>query len=149
MNNKFIFLFSLFSICLLLTSCFLGTSSEETTDDDLETESIDAEETIDIEDVEINIESSNVERSSSREVIIESGQFNPRDITISIGDTVQWVNVDSNDHTVSFEDARFDVEVPAGSTVSFTFSSEEEEDLGEARYFCKFHPSMQGSVLIE
>lgn len=148
--KKLIFLFSLFSICILLTGCFLTSSSEEATidvesGDDGTSATTDAlEPTTNLEEVEINTESSNVDRSTSREVIIENGQFNPRDISISVGDTVQWVNVDSEDHTVSFEDARFDVEVPSGSTVSYTF-----KEAGEARYFCKFNPGMQGSVLVE
>ncbi len=144
MNKKFILFFSLLSISLLFTGCFWSSSEVDTT----EVETIVVEETDSIiEDVEINTESSDVTRSTSREVVIENMQFNPPDISISLDDTVEWINLDSVDHTVSFEDARFDVQVPAGATVSYTFSDEDENP--EARYFCKFHPGMQGSVLIE
>ena len=114
---------------------------------ELDAESIPESDSEPLEDVEVNTESSDVERSSSREVVIENGRFNPTDIEIALGDTVEWVNLDSVDHTVSFEDARFDIEVPAGASVTYTFDSQGDDP--EARYFCKFHPNMRGSVLLE
>ena len=153
MNKKIILFFSLLSISLLITGCFLGSSKVDTGDAN-EGEEISADsmveetESVPLEDIEINTESSDVSRSTSREVVIENFQFNPSDVSISVGDTVEWVNLDSVAHTVSFEDARFDVEIPAGSTISYTFESDEDLE-AEGRYFCKFHPSMQGSVLVE
>ena len=119
----------------MITGCFGETDS---------TGSVEAEAIAEVEEIELNTESSNVERSTSREIVIENMQFNPSDISILIGDTVEWVNLDSVSHTVTFEDARFDVVVPAGASVVYTFG-----ELGEARYFWSIHPSMQGSVLVE
>ena len=133
-KKKMFFFFFLFSVSFFLVGCFEANESG----------ALEAEAVEEVEDTEINVESSNVERSSSREVVIENMRFNPTDISVSVGDTVEWVNLDSVDHTVSFEDSRFDVEIPAGASVSYTFS-----ELGEARYFCSFHPGMQGSVLVE
>ena len=146
MNNKFIFFFSLLCISLLISGCFFGSSDVENSGD-VEAQTVDDSVGEEVVDIEINTESSDVSRSTSREVVIENMRFNPPDITVSMGDTVEWINLDNVTHTISFEDARFDVEVPAGATVSNTFSDENENP--EARYFCKFHPGMQGSVLIE
>ncbi len=146
MNKKIILFFSFLTLCLLLTSCFTNTDSVES-ETISEEEEVSEESALTEEDLEVNTESADVSRSTSREVVIENFLFNPSDVSISLGDTIEWINLDSVSHTVTFEDARFDVEVPAGSTVSYTF--EDEDALGEARYFCQFHPSMQGSILVE
>jgi len=82
--------------------------------------------------------------SKSKTVIIENMKFIPTDFDVKIGDTVEWINKDSVKHTVTFEDARFDVQVAPGESVIYTF-----ETAGEARYFCAFHPGMAGSVVIK
>ena len=141
MNTKQILFFSFLCLSLLLVSC----SIEETVETEAAGDSeLDEESALNLEDLEVNTESSNVERSTSHEIVIENMQFNPTDISVFVGDTVEWINLDSVSHTVTFEDARFDVVVPPGASVSYTF-----EALGVARYFCQFHPSMQGSVLVE
>ncbi len=81
--------------------------------------------------------------------------FDPPDVTISVGDTVTWVNDDENIHTATHrsEDpdlipsppALFDSEtVEPGEEFSFTFS-----EAGEFQYFCKFHPWMGGVVTVQ
>lgn len=144
-----LFLLFLLSFSLVLSGCFGGSSDSpaaETQEEMHTEEELAADVLEELEEIEINTESSDVVRSTSLEVVIQNGQFNPVDISVSLGDTVEWVNLDSVDHTVSFEDARFDVEVPAGASVSYTF-----DDIGddaEARYFCRFHPNMRGSALV-
>ncbi len=73
--------------------------------------------------------------------------FDPPDVTISVGDTVTWVNDDENIHTATHrsEPMLFDSEtVEAGEQFSFTFT-----EAGEFRYFCKFHPWMTGVVNVQ
>lgn len=73
--------------------------------------------------------------------------FDPPDVTISVGDIVTWVNDDENIHTATHrsDPALFDSEtVEAGEEFSFTFS-----EAGEFRYFCKFHPWMTGVVTVQ
>ncbi|MDA0668370.1 MAG: plastocyanin/azurin family copper-binding protein [Crenarchaeota archaeon] len=74
----------------------------------------------------------------------------PADITISIGDTVQWNNVDKAAHTVSGGNPAdgpsgvFDSSLlMAGLEYSFTFN-----DAGNYDYFCMVHPWMTGSVTV-
>ncbi len=73
--------------------------------------------------------------------------FDPPDVTISVGDTVTWVNDDENIHTATHraDPALFDSEtVEAGEQFSVTFS-----EAGEFQYFCKFHPWMGGVVNVQ
>ncbi len=73
--------------------------------------------------------------------------FDPPDVTISVGDTVTWVNDDENIHTATHrgDPALFDSEtVEAGEEFSVTFS-----EAGEFQYFCKFHPWMGGVVNVQ
>ena len=156
--KTFIVLFFLLAL-ILLSGCktktettTLDTASEE--ENDLEEENVEGVETNpenqemqdEIEQMDVNTESSDVLRSSSKKVVIENMRFNPADISINLGDTVEWVNSDSITHTVSFENGNFDVKIPAGSSVTHTF--DEIEDNSEVRYFCQFHPDMRGSVLV-
>jgi plastocyanin len=148
--KKLYFVFFIFLVSIMTTGCFGEIDS---------TGLVEADAIAEVEEIEINTESSDVERSSSREVVIENGVFNPPDVVVSVGDTVEWVNLDYTndgstvewqseikqvDHTISFEDGRFDVEIPYGASVTYTFV-----EIGEARYFSKFYPDARGSVLVE
>jgi plastocyanin len=68
-------------------------------------------------------------------------------LTVSIGDTIVWVNDDENIHTATHrrDPALFDSgTMEAGDEFSFTFSEE-----GEVRYFCRFHPWMTGVITVQ
>ena len=78
--------------------------------------------------------------------------FIPNPVTIDIGDTVTWENVDNAAHTVTSgspadgPDGVFDSSLimAGGATFSHTF-----DDAGTYDYFCMVHPWMQGSVIVE
>ena len=76
-------------------------------------------------------------------ILLENNQFKPTKLDIKIGDSIIWINKDSNQHTITFEDARLNKILNKGETISYTFKEEEE-----ARYFCRFHSGMQGSIKI-
>ena len=74
----------------------------------------------------------------------------PADITINVGDTVEWVNVDTAAHTVTSGSPAngpsgvFDSSLVMGNAVyAFTF-----EEAGNYDYFCMVHPWMIGSVTV-
>ena len=96
-------------------------------------------------------------------VTVEGIAFLPRELTVEVGDTVEWVNKDEVDHTVTSgeageqgvpgvdegtppePDGLFDDELKrAGSTSSFTF-----DEPGTFIYFCRVHASMTGVVTVE
>ena len=72
------------------------------------------------------------------------------DITINVGDTVEWTNSDTAAHTVTGGSPAegpsgvFDSSlVMGGASYSFTF-----EEAGSYDYFCMVHPWMVGSVTV-
>ena len=74
----------------------------------------------------------------------------PTKVTISVGDTVEWDNVDTAAHTVS---SGSPAEGPSGvfdssllmANASFAFTF---EDAGNYDYFCMVHPWMVGNVTV-
>ena len=76
--------------------------------------------------------------------------YTPADITINVGDTVEWINVDTAAHTVTAGSPAdgpsgvFDSSlVMADAVYAFTF-----EEAGNYDYFCMVHPWMVGSVTV-
>ena len=77
--------------------------------------------------------------------------YSPADITINVGDTVQWNNSDDMPHTMTSgilkeggPDGVFDSGLKMkGDTYEFTFN-----DAGTYGYFCQVHPWMTGSVTV-
>jgi plastocyanin len=81
-------------------------------------------------------------------------RFQPVDVCVQPGSTVEWVNTTMTAHTVTERDPltgtavstpAFDLSVPAspGSTQSHTFG-----DAGTYPYLCTIHPSMLGRVVV-
>ena len=61
--------------------------------------------------------------------------FTPRELTIAVGDTVRWLQVDVGEHTVTSDDKLFDSgTLFSGEEFSYTFRS-----VGTFRYYCDFH----------
>jgi plastocyanin len=78
-------------------------------------------------------------------------QFDPTELTVSVGDTVTFVNGDSAPHTVTegtngnaADDARFDEQVAAGESVEVTF-----DEAGDYDVTCLFHGTMNMVVHVE
>ena len=82
--------------------------------------------------------------SCDADVCLENTAFNPDTITVSVGDTVTWENVDGTDHTVTADDGDFDEELSDGDTYEETF-----DEAGEIAYHCEIHPSMTGTITVE
>ena len=100
--------------------------------------------------------------SSGTEVTLQDFAFNPKKMSISVGDTVTWTNTDDILHTVTSgigqkqgvpgvtkdkdakPDGLFDQEVEFEDTFEFTF-----DKAGTFKYFCAIHPGMVGSVVVE
>ena len=82
-------------------------------------------------------------------VSAENFGFSPAAITISVGDTVQWVLSDGSHTTTSgaapTPDGLWNQVITAEAPVSVTF-----DQAGQFRYYCRFHAdSMQGTVVVE
>jgi plastocyanin len=79
------------------------------------------------------------------EVVIQDFRFGPGDLTVPVGDTVTWRNLDGFDHTVAGTQ-----EVPTrspdlgeGDRYEFTYT-----EAGTYEYLCTIHATMRGTVTV-
>jgi amicyanin len=80
-------------------------------------------------------------------VEIHNFAYKPAEVTVKVGTTVRWTNLDLDYHTVSSppEDGG-PLESPViqqDETWAYTFNTP-----GEYRYYCVPHPYMQGKVVV-
>lgn len=88
-------------------------------------------------------ETASVISATQHQVVIEGFKFMPADVEVKVGDTIEWVNKDSQAHTVTIAALGVDENLPAGGTASVTLTKK-----GSFAYRCSFHPSMQGRVIV-
>jgi plastocyanin len=74
--------------------------------------------------------------STTETVDMVGGQFDPRNLSVATGTTVEWVNQDGASHTVTdaSDNWSFDEEAAGGESVSHTF-----EESGVYDVYCRFH----------
>ena len=78
-------------------------------------------------------------------ITIDNFSFTPKEITVSKGTTVTWINHDDVPHTVVSTDKKFRSKaLDTDDKFSFTFS-----DSGSYAYFCSVHPVMIGKVIVK
>jgi plastocyanin len=88
--------------------------------------------------------------ASTAAVEIKLFQFNPASLTIAPGTTVTWTNQDDIHHTVNSGSpdkpgGPLDGTLPEkGSTYSYKF-----DQPGEYPYFCDYHNSMVGTIIVK
>jgi plastocyanin len=77
--------------------------------------------------------------------LIAECAFQPTVNYIEPGEKVTWTNKDVFDHTVTGAASSWgsDASIAQGETVSYTF-----EDEGVYPYYCAYHPSMVGAVVV-
>jgi plastocyanin len=77
-------------------------------------------------------------------VTIQGFAFNPQEITVAVGDTVTWTNMDSATHTVTFDEGDDSSgNIANGDTYEETFDT-----AGTFAYHCSIHSSMTGTVTV-
>ena len=70
--------------------------------------------------------------------------FEPKTVTIKVGQTVTWTNQDSVTHTVTGDGGIDSGDLSKGESYSKTFDT-----AGTFNYHCSIHPSMTGQVIVE
>lgn len=85
--------------------------------------------------------------NGTAEVIIQNGKFTPAQLTITKGSRVIWKNLDSVQHTVTFDNNEnyfISYILAEGSEASNYFNF-----AGEYAYFCSNHPEMTGKLIVK
>ena len=77
-------------------------------------------------------------------VNIKSFKFKEAEITIAVGDSIVWLNQDGARHTATARDGSFNTgTLRKGVSGEVVFTQ-----AGTYQYFCKFHRSMRGTVVV-
>jgi plastocyanin len=83
--------------------------------------------------------------AAESEVTIKNFTFRPKEIVVSLGETVVWIQEDRAPHTVTAKDGGFDSgRLGKGDKFPYTFSEK-----GVFGYICELHPSMTGKVIVK
>ena len=77
-------------------------------------------------------------------VMVVNNMFQPTDVEVKTGETVEWVNNDGYDHTVTFDTIAVDELLPRGGSTTYTFTT-----AGEYSYHCGIHRQMQGKIIVK
>jgi plastocyanin len=85
--------------------------------------------------------------AAAAQVVIDNFAYSPREITVTAGTRVTWVNHDDSPHTVTstakpkaFDSGAMDTD----ASFAFTFAAP-----GTYEYFCAVHPHMTGKVIVK
>ncbi|HYL81988.1 MAG TPA: cupredoxin family copper-binding protein, partial [Candidatus Acidoferrum sp.] len=89
--------------------------------------------------------SQQVAKVDGPEVRIDNFQFSPATLTVPKGTTVTWVNQDDMVHTVTSAAQAFSsASLETDDTFSYTFTTP-----GTYTYFCRLHPRMTATVIVQ
>jgi 3',5'-cyclic-AMP phosphodiesterase len=83
--------------------------------------------------------------ANTNEVKIDNFSFAPKSLTVRAGTVVTWTNHDDIPHTATSTEKKFTSPVlDTDQAYSFKF-----QEPGSYPYFCKIHPTMTGTVVVE
>lgn len=78
-------------------------------------------------------------------VTIVDYAFQPKTITIAVGDSVTWNNTGDDPHTATADAGSFDAgRISPGASASHTFAQ-----AGTFAYHCEIHPIMKGTIVVQ
>ena len=77
------------------------------------------------------------------QVVMDKMEISPAEISIKVGDTIEWINKDVVAHTATARNGDFDVMMPAKKTVTSVVKK-----AGRIEYYCRFHPNMKAVLVV-
>ncbi len=83
--------------------------------------------------------------ANTTEVKIDNFSFTPKSMTLKAGAVVTWTNRDDIPHTATSTEKKFASPV-LDTDQAFSFKFQEP---GSYPYFCKIHPTMTGTIVVE
>jgi len=88
-------------------------------------------------------------RAATKNVTLTDNAFDPKTITVNVGDTITWTDQGQNEHTVTADNGSFDSgDLKTGEKTSFSFTFAKA---GTFAYHCKYHGAMGmvGTVMVQ
>jgi plastocyanin len=79
------------------------------------------------------------------EVSMTDNDFSPDSLEVFAGEAVTAVNEGEVAHTFTVDELEIDETVDPGAEAALTIDGEP----GEQRFYCKFHPDMEGTLTIQ
>ena len=76
-------------------------------------------------------------------IVIDKMQYGPMPTDVHAGDIIEWVNHDILEHSATARDGHFDVDLKPGASGRITATT------GTLTFFCKFHPTMTGTLVVK
>lgn len=77
------------------------------------------------------------------DVTIAGDKFSPAELTVKVGDTVTWTNLDSVNHTIVFDTFQ-STSLKKNDTYRHTFDT-----AGTFAYVCSIHPFMKATIIVK
>jgi len=81
---------------------------------------------------------------TTQSVAMKSIAFEPKQVTVHVGDTLEWANQDIVAHTATAKDKSWDVNVLPGKNGRLVMKA-----AGTFDYICRYHPNMIGEIIVE
>lgn len=73
--------------------------------------------------------------------------YTAAEVTLHVGDTLEWVNKDPITHTVTVKAGTaggpWEIIIEPGKSVK-----RQMNDAGTVEYYCRFHPNMKGRIIV-
>jgi len=76
-------------------------------------------------------------------IVIDKMQYGPMPTGVRAGDIIEWTNHDILEHSATARDGHFDIDLKPGASGRITAAA------GAIEFFCKFHPTMTGTVAVK
>lgn len=93
----------------------------------------------------LGISATSAPASNTVVVQITNFAYNPASVTITKGETVEWINNDDAKHTATANGGTFkSPDLAKGQSFKQTFTTD-----GTFAYYCAFHRAMKGTVVVK
>jgi plastocyanin len=91
-------------------------------------------------------ESGKTANTTVKTVLIDHFKYQPDTLTVNVGDTVEWKNVDIVPHTVTAADRKSFDSGGIANGASWRFTPCKRGTYG---YFCTLHPNMKAKLIVQ
>jgi plastocyanin len=81
--------------------------------------------------------------AETHRVAMKAVDYAPKQITVRVGDTVEWTNDDIVAHTATAQDRSWEVNVLPRKSGQMVMKT-----VGSVSYFCRYHPNMKGEIIV-